>query len=70
MVFGRWGHVFVTSANPRSCKKNGHVALFKIYCSWGRLRSQNVQIVQAVFVRGGIPPAHINHDTEAREISY
>ena len=40
MACSRWGHVFATSTNSRSRKKEGgHVSLF--YCSLGRIWYQN-----------------------------
>ena len=58
MACGRWGHVFVTSANPRSCIKNVAVSpSFTVRMGENvketeKFNTRIESMVQAAFVRG------------------
>ena len=60
MACGRWGHVFVTSANPRSCIKNVAVSpSFTVRMGENvketeKFNTRIESMVQAAFVRGRI----------------
>ena len=72
MACGRWGHVFATSANPRSCKIEVAMSPSSDLLFVGENMIPECltieYIVRAAYGREIISSARVNHETETREI--